>query len=417
MDGVGRFAKQFEAVFTGVARPRNHAGNVGDGTFDEGVVLHTAELGSRQPLHQADGSRALHANQCPVVADVEDAPTLPSPRGGGRLWLPCPRGGRRLGVRLDPVEVAILVGGVHHQQVAAVGYRIDQDIIDDAAVGIAQQRVLDPAGGKRSEVAREDALGQALIVDAQLAHVREIEEADPLPHGPMLLADAAVLERHHPTAEVRHLGAESDMLLVQRGPLGRHDQTLRLVKVAHVVEVVKVVEQFLVVHIARLPQHPEHDVDPRLLPLQKLGELGRRRRAPQPLGKEALRRLQQAAGDYEGLVVALGFFRLGEDIIHGGGNGMDEAGVEGAVARLVVLHCRDQAHGPLLKQVAKRDAPIPARVSGLQDQVQVVLDQDPVGFVAFWALLGKELAFLTVGQAWVARELRPDLLLLIAAGP
>src|ERR1700687_1257267 len=51
-------AKQLEAVFTGVTRPRNQAGHIRDLALDEGVVLHAAELRRRQPLHQANRSAA-----------------------------------------------------------------------------------------------------------------------------------------------------------------------------------------------------------------------------------------------------------------------------------------------------------------------------------------------------------------------
>ena len=147
-----------------------------------------------------------------------------------------------VGLRPDPLEVAILVAGIDHQQIAAVGHRVDQDIIDDAALLVAEEGVLDPSGLEPAQVASEDALGQAPIGDAQLTHVREIEEPDGLAHGAMLLADGAVLERHHPATEVRHLSAEADVFLVERCPRGRHDQTLRLR-----VGLVRIVEDFEVV--------------------------------------------------------------------------------------------------------------------------------------------------------------------------
>src|ERR1700693_3733320 len=50
--GIVSAAKQFKAVFAGVAGPRDHAGNVRDLALDEGVVLDAAELRWCQPLHQ-----------------------------------------------------------------------------------------------------------------------------------------------------------------------------------------------------------------------------------------------------------------------------------------------------------------------------------------------------------------------------
>ena len=142
-----------------------------------------------------------------------------------------------------------------------------------------------PLRAQACQVAGKHALRDAIVLEPELAHVREVEQADGLADGPMLLADAAVLERHEPAAEVRHLGAEADMFLVQRCPLGGHDQTLRLV----VVKVVDVVEELLVVDVTRPTEHLKNDVDASLLPLQELGELGGRCRATQPAGEQPLR--------------------------------------------------------------------------------------------------------------------------------
>src|SRR4029077_20335099 len=92
--------------------------------------------------------------------------------------------------------------------------------------------VLDTAGLKSREVSCDHLLGEALVYDAQLTHVRKVEKTHRLPHRAMFLADAAVLQRHNPATEVGHLGAEVDVFLVEQCPLGRHDQTLRLACVA-----------------------------------------------------------------------------------------------------------------------------------------------------------------------------------------
>src|ERR1700674_131081 len=184
--GIGIAAKQLEAILAGIAGPRNHARYIRDGPLDEGIVLDTAQVGFRQPLDEANCSGALHADERPFPPDIDDtAPTLPSPRGRGCRWL-----------RPDPLEVAILVAGIDHQQIATVSHRVDQDIVDDAALLVAKKGVLDSSVLESGQVATNDMLGQACIGDAQLSHVRKIEDADGFSHGAMLLADAAVLERH-----------------------------------------------------------------------------------------------------------------------------------------------------------------------------------------------------------------------------
>src|ERR1700732_2608205 len=179
--GIGIPAKQLEAILAGIAGPRNHARHIRDVPLDEGIVLDTGQVGFRQPLDEADRPWTLYADQRPFPADIEDtAPTLPSPRGGGCRWL-----------RPDPLEIAILVAGIDHQQIAAVGHRVDQDVVDDAALVVAKQGVLYPSVLEPGHVTGDDALGQARIGDAQLTHVREIEQADGFSHGAMLFADAA----------------------------------------------------------------------------------------------------------------------------------------------------------------------------------------------------------------------------------
>src|ERR1700681_1191960 len=70
--GVGISAKQLEAVFPGIAGPRNHTRHIRNGPLDEGIVLDIAELGSGEPLDQADRARALYADQRPFAPDVQD---------------------------------------------------------------------------------------------------------------------------------------------------------------------------------------------------------------------------------------------------------------------------------------------------------------------------------------------------------
>src|SRR5256714_9514239 len=174
-------------------------------------------------------------------------------------------------MRLDPAEVAILVAGIHHQEITTVRYGVDEDIIDDATLLVAEQRVLNPAGVEAAEVAADDALGEILVPDAKFSHVGKVEQPDGLPYRTVLLTDAAVLKGHDPTTEVGHLGAEADVFGVERCPLGGHDQTLRLlvVKIVQVVNDVEIVEELLVVRHSRLTEHSENDLDPGFLPLQQ----------------------------------------------------------------------------------------------------------------------------------------------------
>ena len=87
--------------------------------------------------------------------------------------------------------------------------------------------------------------------------------------------------------------------------------------------------------------------------------------------------------------------------------------MEATVSGLVVLDGGDQSDRPLLEEVAKRDAAQLSGLSRLDDQVEVVLDQRPVRRIALHPPRGKEPLFLRVGQSWITRDLRPDLVLLV----
>ena len=79
--------------------------------------------------------------------------------------------------------------------------------------------------------------------------------------------------------------------------------------------------------------------------------------------------------------------------------------MEGAVTRLVMLHCGDQSHRPFLEQVAEGDAAFLASLGGLQNEIEVVLDQSAIRGVAGRALRVEQAPLLVVGQAWIASQL------------
>src|SRR2546423_8125420 len=97
-------------------------------------------------------------------------------------------------MRLDPAEVAILVAGIHHQEITTVRYGVDEDIIDDATLLVAEQRVLNSPDVEAGEGAADDALGEILVPDAKFSHVGKVEQPAGLPYRTVVLPHAAVLE-------------------------------------------------------------------------------------------------------------------------------------------------------------------------------------------------------------------------------
>src|SRR5205814_7986916 len=62
-------------------------------------------------------------------------------------------------------------------------------------------------------------------------------------------------------------------------------------------------------------------------------------------------------------------------------------------------------HRALLEQVSEGDIVYLASLGGLQDEIEVVLDEPAVGGVAIRALGVEEASLFVVGQAWVTSEL------------
>ena len=71
--------------------------------------------------------------------------------------------------------------------------------------GGADHRVVGPPDGEARRV-RDERGGERRpgrrALHVQLAHVRQVEQPDPLADGPVLLDDRAVLDRHQPAAEL-----------------------------------------------------------------------------------------------------------------------------------------------------------------------------------------------------------------------
>src|SRR5438132_7174291 len=151
--GVAIGAEDFEAVLAGVAGARNDGGNAGDLALDKGVIAQRTQVLVGKALDEGDRMGSLDAEQRPVPADVEDelprppTPTLPH-KGGGST-------------RPNPVEVAVLVAGVDHQEMAAIGHRVDEDVIDDATPLVAEHGVLGVTRAQLCQVPADHPLRQA----------------------------------------------------------------------------------------------------------------------------------------------------------------------------------------------------------------------------------------------------------------
>ena len=120
---------------------------------------------------------------------------------------------------LQPFVVHVLVARIHDEEVAAGLHPVGDEVVDDPAVLVRQQRVLRAADLGLVEIVREQGLQQVVrlrALDLDLAHVRDVEDAPVLTHRPVLGDHTLVLHGHLPAGERNHSGAERDMALVER---------------------------------------------------------------------------------------------------------------------------------------------------------------------------------------------------------
>ena len=120
---------------------------------------------------------------------------------------------------LEPSEIFIGPRSVHDEQKFLVAGAVDDEIIDNSCSFVKEKRVLTRADRELVDVVGKyeiQPLARAAAFDDELAHVRNVEDADIVPHCLMFLDDAGVLHRHKPASEWNDLRAEPQVLLVKR---------------------------------------------------------------------------------------------------------------------------------------------------------------------------------------------------------
>ena len=118
-------------------------------------------------------------------------------------------------------HVDITVAGVDDEQVAVLA-PVRDEVVDDAAAVVGQQRVLGLAGCHPVEIVREHALQERVCPappHVHLPHVRDVEQAGRRAHRVHLVDHARVLHRHLPTGEGDEAPARLRVACVQRRAL------------------------------------------------------------------------------------------------------------------------------------------------------------------------------------------------------
>jgi hypothetical protein len=120
---------------------------------------------------------------------------------------------------LQPAEISVTIGRVDDQQVAELIQPVGDQVVDDPAPLVGQQRVLSLPRLDPIDVIRErrlQQLGGARTFDFELAHVGDVENAAVIAHGLVLADDTRVLHRHLPAGERNHARTERNVTVVER---------------------------------------------------------------------------------------------------------------------------------------------------------------------------------------------------------
>ena len=110
------------------------------------------------------------------------------------------------------VEVAVLIAGVHAEQVMRVGDFVHQQVVDERAALGHQSRIVRLPDRQLRRVVARDPLHQVerrVPAHFDFAHVAHVEQARARAHGLVLGKDAGIFQRHVPAAKIDHLGAKA----------------------------------------------------------------------------------------------------------------------------------------------------------------------------------------------------------------
>src|SRR5205085_4447772 len=197
---VARGKKHFAPVFAGITSSRD--GHLGAATFEvlDLVARGQSRLFAEHRMQQFHHARSLDREPAVIRAPVLQLAIVAQ-------MLP------------QPGEVFIDARRIHDQQKFVRRRPVNNQVVDNSAAVVQEKRVL-----PRADFELVDVVGEHLVQPRahartsrhQLAHVRNVEHADVLPHRLVLVDDPAVLHGHDPIAERNHLRTEPQVLVVER---------------------------------------------------------------------------------------------------------------------------------------------------------------------------------------------------------
>src|SRR5467141_4191878 len=157
------------------------------------VALRTITFARRRSrlaerIDQLRGLRTLDRDLCPVVGTLRHRDALPR-------------------VRPHPVEVLAPPARIDADEQPLRGKAVDDDVVDHAALLVAEGAVLRLPVVALGEIVGGQSLRGlqgARAFQRDLPHVRHVEHANGAPHRPMLLEHSLVLDRHVEPRELHH---------------------------------------------------------------------------------------------------------------------------------------------------------------------------------------------------------------------
>lgn len=201
--GVGCAADQFKSIFAGVTGPGGEGGDSGD--FDgrgtekcKGFEVFGL-LG--EGVNDFGGSGALDGNHC----------------GFARLIGERDSGGEE---GFDVREVFLMVCGIHDHAVGVGGDAVDDDVVDDSAIGVGEHGVLPLVIGEGGDIVDRDMFEEfedIFAAECEASHVGDVKHSGSVANGLSFGDNGFVLDGEFESGEFDHASVEAQVVGVEGG--------------------------------------------------------------------------------------------------------------------------------------------------------------------------------------------------------
>ena len=199
---VTRRNEQLKAIFAGVPGARDETPLVVDTELARVMILDFREVERFELLQHLFGFGTLECEHVILVGNIGQFDLQPR------------------AMRVHPFEIFFAIRGIDDNHVVRIraAELVDECIVHDGSIGIAQDRILGLIHFERGKIGGEQVLEKRERVGSghiELTHVVNVEKAGGVSNGVVFFQDAGILHRHFPAAELDHARAERDVRVVQ----------------------------------------------------------------------------------------------------------------------------------------------------------------------------------------------------------